>query len=131
MRKKIILEVDKIVHRQSRKEVNEQPIKPHPCKKHSFDQMYREAKRSQTHNYHPNTLSQHHNHHSASNSFQALYDSLKASRNTPHNTHRLSEENKEKLNRSLEAKTNSIEKPSPIKRSTSSERSRLIDKHKK
>jgi len=41
MRKKIILQVDKLVQRHPRKETTDPPTRPHPEKKHSFDQMYR------------------------------------------------------------------------------------------
>jgi hypothetical protein len=41
MRKKITLEVDKLIHRSIRKETNEIVVKAVPEKKSSFDQMYK------------------------------------------------------------------------------------------
>ncbi len=72
MRKKIILEVDKLIHKPPRKQTNEAPLKVVPDKKSSFDQMYKQAKKHQTRNQ-LNTTSLYHNHHSAPSSFHTFY----------------------------------------------------------
>lgn len=126
MRKKIILQVDKIVNKPLRKETAEPSSKILPEKKCSFDQMYRQAKKMQNKS-NLNATSYYHGHQSAPTSFHSLYDSLKGSRNTPKNTNRRRQDSaQEKLNHSLEAKTSSLEKASPVKRSNSSEKRRLV-----
>ena len=72
MRKKIILEVDKLIHRPLRKQTNEVAPRVVPDKKSSFDQMYKQAKKHQTLNQ-LNTTSYYHNHHSAPSSFHTFY----------------------------------------------------------
>lgn len=126
MRKKIILQVDKLVNKPLRKDTAQPSNKPLPEKKCSFDQMYRQAKKMQNKN-NLNATSYYHGHQSAPTSFHSLYDSLKGSRNTPKNTNRRRQDSaQEKLNHSLEAKTSSLEKGSPVKRSNSSEKRKFV-----
>ena len=123
MKKRLNLDVDKLMNHPVRKKRTDS-LKITKEKQMNFQQMYNQAKK---------TFNQHHcNHtqkslyyHSQNNSIAILSESLKASRKTPQNSSRnhqhLDKATYEKLNKSLQTKSHSIEQKNENVRSNSSE----------
>ncbi len=127
MRKRITLEVDKLISRQPKRTKPETLPLP-PAKGLSFEQLYQMARKTSANSQSRSIRNQM----LLSSTQSNISDSLKGSRNTPQNSNRnrRQAEAHEKLNRSLETKSSSIEKQNVPARSSSSDRKGLIEKWK-